>query len=131
MNCDNTFQYRYSAKENKEVREIRSKYLPREENKLEELRRLDHMVQSAGVVEALCAGIGGALIFGFGFCLTMQVVGNGGIFTVLGVLLGLIGIIGMLCAYPVNRRMFHKTKTRLAPRILELTAELSGENRQV
>ena len=34
---DTTFSYRYSAKENKEVQEIRRKYLPREESKLEEL----------------------------------------------------------------------------------------------
>ena len=38
MNQETTFIYNYSAKENKEVQEIRNKYLPREESKLEELK---------------------------------------------------------------------------------------------
>ena len=35
------FQYTYSAAEQEEVKRIRSKYLPKEENKLDRLRRLD------------------------------------------------------------------------------------------
>ena len=34
MNQDTTFIYKYSVKENKEVQEIRNKYLPREESKV-------------------------------------------------------------------------------------------------
>ena len=50
MTNDNTFQYTYSAPENQEVLNIRKKYLPREETKMEELMRLDHQVQSSGVM---------------------------------------------------------------------------------
>ena len=107
MTNENTFQYTYSAPENQEVLNIRKKYLPREETKMEELMRLDHQVQSSGVMEALCAGIGGALIFGLGFCLTTKVIGNA---MWLGILLGLIGAAGMVAAYPVYRRVFEKTK---------------------
>ena len=124
---DTTFIYRYSAKENKEVLEIRQKYLPREESKLEELKRLDDMVQNSGMIESLCTGIGGALVFGLGLCLSMQVIGNGIFIIVLGVLLGIIGIGGMIAAYSVYRKVFDKTKKKFAPRILQLTAELSGE----
>lgn len=125
MNQDTTFIYRYSAKENKEVQEIRQKYLPREENKFEELKRLDYTVQTSGMIESLCAGIGGALVFGLGMCLTMQVIGSGVFAIALGVLLGIIGMAGMIVAYPIYRKVFGKTKARFAPRILELTAELS------
>ena len=125
MNQDTTFIYRYSAKENKEVQEIRQKYLPREESKFEELKRLDYTVQNSGMMESLCAGIGGALVFGLGMCLAMQVIGSGVFLIALGVLLGIIGMGGMLAAYPVYRKVFDKTKQKLAPRILELTAELS------
>ena len=125
MNQDTTFIYRYSAKENKEVQEIRQKYLPREESKFEELKRLDYTVQNSGMMESLCAGIGGALVFGLGMCLAMQVIGSGVILIALGVLLGIIGMGGMLAAYPVYRKVFDKTKQKLAPRILELTSELS------
>lgn len=119
-----TFIYSYSAKENKEIQEIRSKYLPREESKLDELKRLDSTVQSSGMIESLCLGIGGALIFGLGLCLAMQVIGEGVIAIALGVLLGIIGTAGMIAAYPIYRKIFNRTKAKLAPRILELTAEL-------
>ena len=125
MNQDTTFIYRYSAKENMEVQEIRKKYLPREESKFEELKRLDYTVQNSGMMESLCAGIGGALVFGLGMCLAMQVIGSGVFLIALGMLLGIIGMGGMLAAYPVYRKVFDKTKQKLAPRILELTAELS------
>lgn len=125
MNQDTTFIYRYSAKENKEVQEIRQKYLPREESKFEELKRLDYTVQNSGMMESLCAGIGGALVFGLGMCLAMQVIGGGAFLIAVGVLLGIVGMGGMLAAYPVYRKVFDKTKQKLAPRILELTAELS------
>lgn len=36
-----TFTYTYSAKQQEEIRNIRKKYLPREEDKMEQLRRLD------------------------------------------------------------------------------------------
>ncbi|MBE7032584.1 MAG: hypothetical protein E7401_06455 [Ruminococcaceae bacterium] len=128
MNQETTFIYNYSAKENKEVQEIRSKYLPREESKLEELKRLDYAVQNSGMIESLCAGIGGALIFGFGLCLAMQVIGNGMVSIVFGVLLGITGMVGMIAAYPVYRKMVQKAKAEYAPRILQLTDELMMKN---
>ena len=122
MNNENAFSYTYSAKENQEVLNIRKKYLPHEESKLEELKRLDNLVQNSGMVESLCAGIGGALIFGLGMCLAMEVIGH---IVWLGVVLGLIGMAGMLFAYPVYRKFLAKAKEKYAPRILQLTEELS------
>ena len=128
MNQETTFIYNYSAKENKEVQEIRSKYLPREESKLEELKRLDYTVQNSGMIESLCAGIGGILMFGLGLCLAMQVIGSGVFSIVLGILLGIVGMIGMIIAYPVYRKMMQKAKADYAPRILQLTDELMMKN---
>ena len=121
------FTYTYSAQENKEIQEIRKKYLPQVESKFDELKRLDAQVQNSGMVESLSVGIGGALIFGLGMCLAMQVIGNGVAIIVLGVFLCIVGVVGMLVAYPIYRKIFEKTKAELAPRILELTAELSLE----
>lgn len=120
---ENTFQYAYSAPENQEVLRIRKKYLPQEETKLEELKRLDNLVQSAGITESLILGVGGCLIFGLGFCFAMRVIGNA---MWLGILLGLVGTVGMIFAYPVNRKCYNKAKAEYTPRILELTAELTG-----
>lgn len=122
-----SYHYTYSAKENQEIQNIRKKYLPCKETELDELKRLDNMVQSAGITESLCAGIGGALVFGLGLCLSMKVIGSGNIGVILGVLLGVIGASGMLAAYPLYSRFYAKAKEKHAPRILELTEELTGE----
>ena len=124
---ENTFSYQYSAKENAEVKAIREKYLPKSESKLEELKRLDEAVQTSGMVESLCAGIGGLLIFGLGMCLAMQVIGSGLVMMIVGILIGIIGIAGMFAAYPVYRKVFTATKEKYVPRILELTSELTSE----
>jgi hypothetical protein len=125
MEKKHSFSYTYRAKENQEVLNIRKKYLPQEETKLEELNRLDRLVQNSGTVESLTLGIGGCLVFGLGMCLAMEVIGNA---MWPGILLGLVGTAAMLAAYPIYRRIFTKAKSQYAPRILELTAELSGTN---
>ena len=124
MEHTNSFSYTYSAKENQEVLAIRKKYMPQEENKLEELKRLDHLVQNSGIMEALIVGVLGCLVFGLGMCLAMEVIGSA---MWLGVVLGVAGAIGMGFAYPLNRRCYNKMKSKYLPRILELTAELTGE----
>jgi hypothetical protein len=120
---ENAFSYTYSASENQEVLRIRQKYLPKEETKLEELKRLDSLVHSSGVIQGLCAGIGGCLVFGLGLCLAMEVIGH---MIWLGVILGLVGTAGMLAAFPIYRTIFNKAKSQHSPRILELAAQLSG-----
>lgn len=127
MEKDMTFSYNYSAKENKEVQEIRKRYLPKSESKFEELKRLDKAVQGAGMMESLSVGITGAMIFGFALCLSMGVIGSGMLLMIIGILLGLIGMIIMIFAYPVYRTVFRKTKEKFSPRILELAEELSIE----
>ena len=107
MDKDITYNYRYSAKENLEVQEIRKKYLPKTESKLEELKRLDHTVQTAGQWKSLVSGMVGCLVFGTGMCFSMQIIGNS---IALGVILGIIGMIGMIAAFPIYRWNFCKAK---------------------
>lgn len=120
----NAFSYTYNAGVSQEVLEIRNKYLPREESKLEELKRLDHLVHSAGVLQALCIGVISCLVFGTGMCFAMGVIGHS---MWLGILLGLVGAAGMIAAFPVYKKFFHTAKTKYAPRILELADELGVE----
>lgn len=128
MNQENTFSYNYSARENKEVQEIRKKYLPEGENKLDELKRLDKRVQESGMLEALVVGVLGFLLFGTGVCLTIGVIGSGIWLVIMGIFLGIIGAAGMIAAYPLYCVVFNKKKAELTPRILELAAQLSGES---
>ncbi|MBQ9806296.1 MAG: hypothetical protein IJW49_07315 [Clostridia bacterium] len=115
------FIYRYSAKKSREVEDIRKKYLPREESKLDKLRRLDRRVQSAGIVEALSVGSIGALLFGIGVCFGLNV------FTAATWPMfpfGILGAIIMIAAYPVYRKILNKTKAELTPEILRLSEEI-------
>lgn len=120
---ENAFSYTYSAACNQEVLNIRKKYLPREETKLEELKRLDHLAQNSGVMESLIVGVVGCLIFGVGMCFGLGVFGAT---TWPAVIFGLVGAVAMIFAYPVNRKYYNKAKNAHLPRILELTAELTG-----
>lgn len=121
MENENRFEFTYSAKEQEEVRRIREKYVPAEQNKLEQLRRLDAGVTRKGTVVSLIAGVLGCLIFGTGLscCLVW-----GDTLFLPGVLIGIAGIIGMIAAYPLYARITAKEKERVTPEILRLTEEL-------
>lgn len=128
MNQENSFYYKYSAEENKEIEEIRKKYLPVVESKVDELKRLDAQVQNSGVAAALCIGVVGSLIFGTGMCFSMQVLGTGILTMIWGMILGIAGALVMAMAYPVYRKKQQKMKEILAPKILELSNEILNGN---
>ena len=115
------FTYNYSAARNKEVENIRRKYLHEEESKLETLKRLDYKVQSAGMIESLCIGIIGALVFGIGMCFFLEVFAGVAWLTALFMI---IGTLLMIPAYPIYRRIARKTKEKLTPEILRLSEEI-------
>ena len=118
---NNTFSYNYSAARNKEVEIIRRKYMPKEESKLEKLKRLDLRVQMAGTIESLCFGIVGALVFGLGMCFFLDVFAGAAWLTALFMALGTVI---MIPAYPIYRKIASKTKAELTPEILRLSEEI-------
>lgn len=118
---NSTFNYNYSAQRNREVENIRNKYLPREISKIELLRKLDFKVQSAGMLESLIIGVVGVLIFGIGMCFGLDVFGGADFLTVVFCLLG---VIIMAPAYPIYRRIKNKTTEKLTPEILRLSDEI-------
>ena len=116
-----TFHYTYSAPVNKEVEQIRKKYLPQEVDKLSELKKLDTKVQMAGTAESLVVGIVGCLIFGVAMCMGLGAIG--GTMT-LAVIIGIVGVAIMLPAYPIYRKAARKAKEEYTPRILQLADEI-------
>lgn len=125
------FSYTYSAKEQEEIKNIRKKYAVPEasEDKMERLRRLDKSVTDKATAKALIVGIIGALIMGTGMSLVMTDLGealgayqNAALY--IGILVGIIGIVLVGCAYPVYNRVLKKERERIAPEILQLTEEL-------
>lgn len=129
MDNKETFQYTYAAKEQAEVESIRKKYLPQEESKLEQLRRLDRSASQKAQTCALSLGIVGALILGTGMSLAMtdlaKHLGMAENFAMLvGVLVGVIGLVLVALAYPVYNRVLKRERQRIAPQILQLTEDL-------
>lgn len=116
-----TFQYTYSAKEQEELKRIRSKYAPKEENKMDLLRRLDAQVYQKATMYAIIVGVIGALFLGTGMSCCM--VWGGAVF-VLGIIVGVIGLAVVGLAYPLYNRTLNKERERIAPEILRLTDEL-------
>ena len=128
-NEQNNFTYTYSAKERDEVRAIRDKYIPREESKMDRLRRLDRTAESRATVVSLILGIVGTLILGFGMSLVLSelslIFGDNKVVSVIvGVVFGLVGGAVAALAYPVYNTVLAKERERIAPEIIRLTDEL-------
>lgn len=123
------FDYTYSAAQQQEVENIRKKYLPQEESKLETLRRLHRSATQKAQTWALTLGVMGALIMGTGMSLLMSdlarvlQIGQAMAMTV-GIAAGLVGMILVALAYPVYNRVLSKERQRIAPQILQLSEEL-------
>lgn len=116
-----SFQYTYSAAEQEELKKIRSKYLPPEEDKMETLRRLDAQASQKATRLSILLGLVGALILGLGMSCCM--VWAGGWFFP-GIVIGVVGMALVALAYPVYSRTLQKERERIAPEILRLTDEL-------
>lgn len=115
-----TFNYTYSAKEQEEIRKIREKYVKKEADKMERLRRLDQSVTQKSTAVSLAAGMIGALIFGIGMCCCL-------VWTdlfILGIIVGIIGIAAVSAAYPLYVCITKKEREKIAPEIIMLTDEL-------
>ncbi len=59
-----TFEYTYSARQQQEIEQIRSKYLPKQESKMDQLRRLDQSATKKGTAVAILLGVIGCLLMG-------------------------------------------------------------------
>ena len=120
MENKETFSYTYSAKEQEEIKKIREKYVPKEADKMEQLRRLDAGVTQKGTAISLVVGIIGALILGTGMSMCM-------VWTelfVLGIIVGIVGIVMVSAAYPLYSYVTKKVREKIAPEIIRLTDEL-------
>lgn len=120
-NNENTFEYTYSAKEQQEIERIKNKYVEKEEDQMETLRKLDQSVERPGSMAAIIIGVIGTLIMGIGMSLVMVWPDT---FLVLGIVIGVIGMAVLGAAYPAYVSITKKQREKLAPQILALSEEL-------
>lgn len=120
-NMKDTYEYTYSAKQQEEIRNIRKKYLPKED-KMEQLRKLDQSATKKGTVISVVIGVISCLLLGVGMCCTMVWMDQ---WFIPGIIVGIVGIAGAAAAYPLYACITRKEREKLAPQILKLTEELS------
>ncbi len=117
-----SFEFTYSAKHQKEIENIRKKYLPKEEDKMETLRRLDKNAEKPGTMAGIIVGIIGTMLLGVGMCCTMVWADTA---FILGIVVGVIGIAILSTGYPLYKKITKKQREKLAGQILALSEELS------
>lgn len=122
-NKNETFNYTYSASQQEEIKKIREKYsaLEKQDDKMEQLRRLDKSVTKPGTVVSLIVGIICTLVMGTG--MSMCIVG-GEAFFIPGIIVGIVGILGIIAAYPLYNAITKRQRDKLAPEIMRLSDEL-------
>ena len=126
MENNHSFEYNYSAAQKQEVEAIRKKYLPKEEDKMEQLRRLHYSATQKAQAASIALGVIGTLIFGLGLslCLTDLSGFLGGTAMFVGIPVGLVGLVLLALAYPVYNTVLRREREKIAPEILRLTEEL-------
>ena len=126
MDNNKKFSFTYSAQQQKEVEAIRKKYLPKEEDKMEQLRKLHRIPTQKAKAASLTVGIIGALIMGTGMSLAMTDIGAalGSLAMVLGIAVGIVGMVLVALAYPIYNRVLKNERKKIAPEILRLADEL-------
>lgn len=126
MDKQTPFEYTYNAQHQQEVESIRKKYLPKQEDKMEQLRQLHHSATQKAQAASIGVGTVGALILGTGMSLCMTPLGAalGSMAMVIGIAVGITGLAMVALAYPVYNRVLSKQRQRIAPEILRLSDEL-------
>lgn len=121
-NNTETFEYTYSAAQQEEIEKIRKKYMPKEEDKMQQLRKLDAEVTKPGTMWSIIIGVIGSLLLGIGMSCTMVWADK---YFVVDIIVGVIGLAVTGIAYPVYLKITEKQREKLGPQILALTEELS------
>lgn len=108
-----------AAQDQKRAEAIRRQYISREDNKIEQLRKLDSKVKAPGRILAGVMGVAGTLVMGAGMSLVM-VWSN----MVLGLALGIPGLAVALLAYPLYTLVTNGRKKKYTAEIMRLSGDL-------
>ena len=106
---------------------IAKDYAPKETSKIVALKKLDAKAKMPATIFTYTFGIISSLVAGLGMCLSMQVIGGGTVFTILGIIIGILGFVGCSVNYPIYKRVLEKGKSKYAYEIVELARQISNE----
>lgn len=119
------FEFEYKApslEEKREIDSIRRSYLPPnpEESKIEEIKKLDNIVNSIPKIIALSLGIIGILLFGAGLTFFLEWTH----IWYFGIPFIVISLIPIILAYPMHNLFYKKLRDKYGPKIIQLSNDL-------
>lgn len=107
---------------------IANEYTVKDTTKVVQLRKLDNAAKRPANIFACTFGVICSLIFGVGMCLSMNVIGDGSTaMTVVGIIVGLLGIAGISVNYPIYKKLLANGKNKYASDIIRLAGEIADE----
>lgn len=107
---------------------IANEYAVKDTRKVVQLKKLDRKAKLPANVFAYVFGSAAALILGVGMCLSMKVIGGGSTaMTVLGIIIGVIGLVLASVNYPIYKKILDSGKRKYAQDIISLAKEISEE----
>ena len=106
---------------------IAKEYAPKNNSKIVALKKLDAKAKMPATVFTYAFGIISSLVAGTGMCLSMQVIGSGTTWMVLGIIIGILGFIGCGVNYPIYKKMLEKGKKKYAYDIVKLAEEIAKQ----
>lgn len=113
-------EYNLNNNERTKAENIRKQYLNREENKMEQLKKLDHKVKLPGKIVAGMLGTGGALLLGAGMS-NIMVWDNMN----QGLAMGIPGLVIALLSYPTYHLITGNRKKKYAGQVMRLSDDLT------
>ncbi len=102
-------------------------YAPKRTSKVMALKKLDAKAKRPSDIFAFTFGIISSLVFGTGLCFAMQVIGNGVALSVLGIVIGIVGMVGCGINYPLYKKLRQNGKDKYASDIIRLAKEIAEE----
>lgn len=126
-NTEAGFKYEYSAptdSERKEIISIRNEYISASggTSVVEKLRAMHKRVKTVPRAISIIIGVLGTLVFGGGMAMFLE--WN---YTVSGVIVGVIGFLIAVLAYPTFKLLIKLMKNKYGDKIIELSNEILGE----
>ena len=106
---------------------IAKEYAPKNNSKIVALKKLDARAKMPATVFGYTFGIISSLVAGTGMCLSMQVIGGGTTWMVLGIIIGILGFIGCGVNYPIYKKMLENGKKKYAYDIVKLAEEIAKQ----
>ena len=104
---------------------IANEYAVKDESKVIALKKLDTKAKRPANIFAYTFGVVAALLLGVGMCLSMKIIGSGSAaMTVIGIVVGLIGIAGASANYPIYKKMLAAGKKKYAADIIRIANEI-------